>query len=620
MDDALTTEKAANYSARAGQTIAGNLARGGDGKFTSAGNATAKAPGYTKPKGASRSILVKRRDAKGKGGKKAAAKKPAAGKAPKSASAVEREQIALQSARERLADARKRRAERDADRAQRAQDRAKREVDRVGQQAQTEAKAAARKAEIERRRQEQQGKGGGGGGKAKPADKTAEQAKNRATVQAATLDKAAFDAFTTLAEGGDAEPAQVDALVTAGLVERDTQGGTRVSAAGRSYLVAANSGDVGRAKDAMSRAVDRTAARAKRKEAPSFAVHKDAKGRFRWVTVSSTAFRDRDGEIVSVEALKADCDRADTDGQYGPLRWWHLPGVDIGDCDFNMVVGRSLIESGTFRNERIGAALAQKAADHQISIGFLHPINQPDAGGVFTRIRRFERSLTPAGRASNPFTRLVVKDTDMTTPDEKIAAFKALFGDDPTLVGAFMTNVAQTEKEADAQGVAFKADGGESAQAMADAAGDAAVVGDAEVEDDAGLFTAEELQTLAAALAPLLVSAMTGATTKAAGEVAEVRAEVATVKAKTADLDAAIAAATKAATDLQARQAELAEAEARLNARVKELEGDQPQGYRRPSQDPANTLTAEQIAQKEYAIPGKTALDSQVDFMLNPAA
>lgn len=663
MSDAVaTTEKAANYGARAGQTIAGRLVRGGDGQFASSGAAV---PTYRKPKGTSRSIIVKRRDAKAKGGKKATAKKPAAGKAPKSASAVEREQLALQTARERLADIKTRRAERAADRAQRASDRAKAGVEKVGQQAQTAAQTAKRtadrKAEIERRREEKQaqGKGGGGGGKAKPQDKdaakAAERAKNRSAVQAATLDAPAFDAFASLAEGGDADPAQVDALVETGLVERDTTGGVRVSAAGRSYLVAANSGDVGRAKDAMSRAVDRVAARAKRKEAPAFAVYKDARtGKGRWLTVSSTAFQDRDGEIVSVEALNADCDRADADGQYGPLRWWHLPGVDIGDCDFNMVVGKSLIESGTFRDERIGAILAQKAADHQISIGFLHPRNQPDADGVFTRIRRFERSLTPAGRASNPFTRLVVKDTDMTTPDDKIAAFKALFGDDPTLVGAFMSATAATEKSAEAAGVTFKESAvlqtgereysftvtarnpedadrrlkemalvGTTVKAEGDAPpADESMPEEAAVAEDEAesLFSAAELQGLATALAPLLVAAMSGVATKASGEIAAVKDEVAAVKAQAVDLDATVAAVVKSAATLQAKQAELAAAEATLNARLKELESDQPQGYRRPSQAPDNILTDEQIAQKQYTTPGKTALDTQVDFILNPSA
>ena len=31
-----------------------------------------------------------------------------------------------------------------------------------------------------------------------------------------------------------------------------------------------------------------------------------------------------------------------------------MPGLELGDCDFNMVRGRTLIESGTFKSEAIG--------------------------------------------------------------------------------------------------------------------------------------------------------------------------------------------------------------------------------------------------------------------------
>ena len=54
---------------------------------------------------------------------------------------------------------------------------------------------------------------------------------------------------------------------------------------------------------------------------------------------------------------------ADITGDYGPLRWWHCPGVDIGDCDFNAVSGRSLVEMGTFRSPALAEAAAAAAPD-----------------------------------------------------------------------------------------------------------------------------------------------------------------------------------------------------------------------------------------------------------------
>ncbi len=138
-------------------------------------------------------------------------------------------------------------------------------------------------------------------------------------------------------------------------------------------------------------------------------VYKESDGRYRWVAFSSNAYRDRDEEIVSIKALMDDVQRADKDGNYGPLRWWHVPGVDIGTCDFNMMNGRILIESGTFKNAAIARTVKEYADKLELSLGFTHPPDEPDASGVFHRIRRFERSLCPAGRVSNRFTRLIVQ-------------------------------------------------------------------------------------------------------------------------------------------------------------------------------------------------------------------
>lgn len=141
----------------------------------------------------------------------------------------------------------------------------------------------------------------------------------------------------------------------------------------------------------------------------TFTVFKDKTGRYRWVAISSTAYRDRDGEILSTKALADDIAHADTTGQYGTLRWWHVPGMDLGDCDFNMLYGRSLIESGTFKNDRIAERVKEKAHLLKLSLGFRHPANEPDKSGVFHTIRRFERSLIPPeGNASNLFTSLSV--------------------------------------------------------------------------------------------------------------------------------------------------------------------------------------------------------------------
>ena len=185
-------------------------------------------------------------------------------------------------------------------------------------------------------------------------------------------------------------------------------------------------------------------------------VYKGTDGRLRWVTFSSTAFRDRDHEIVSTKALDEDVAQADATKEYGPLRWWHVDGLDLGQCDYNAMSGKVLIESGTFNSEQVGASIKEAADDLAVSIGFQHPPSEPDAAGVFHHIRRFERSLLPADKASNLFTQLSVakEQDDMTLLKEKLDQLKKLIGDGPA--EALAAKAELTEKEALAAGVTFK--------------------------------------------------------------------------------------------------------------------------------------------------------------------
>lgn len=199
----------------------------------------------------------------------------------------------------------------------------------------------------------------------------------------------------------------------------------------------------------------------------SFAVFKDASGAYRWIAKTTTAFLDREQEIISTKSLEDDVARADADGKYGPLRWWHLgrpnpldpvapwgPGVDLGTCDFNAMSGKTLIESGTFKSDAIAQAVAAHADQLELSPGFFHAPGEPDASGVFNHIRRFERSLVPnwAGRAANPYTGLVVeKSMDQT----KIDALKTL-GVDEATIKSLLADVEKTEKSAEAEGVRYK--------------------------------------------------------------------------------------------------------------------------------------------------------------------
>ena len=98
-------------------------------------------------------------------------------------------------------------------------------------------------------------------------------------------------------------------------------------------------------------------------------VFKDATGYPRWVAVTSTAYRDRDGEIVSSDALRKAVAYGDATGERGPLRFWHVPGLDTGTTDYQAVTdnGRFLVESGHITNNEVAKALQDKGGDWQMS-------------------------------------------------------------------------------------------------------------------------------------------------------------------------------------------------------------------------------------------------------------
>ena len=204
-------------------------------------------------------------------------------------------------------------------------------------------------------------------------------------------------------------------------------------------------------------------------------VFKDLSGRYRWLTVSSNRYQDREKEIVSEEALRKDVEYADDLGveSYGPLRWWHLgtfsfkdvrdwrtvvagPGVDLGRCDFNAVVDGFLVESGTFYDDRIGEWASRVADKLQVSLGFSHPPDEP-RDGVYYNIRRFERSLLPRGRASNPYTSVSItaKEGEMVLSSEKLAELQRL-GFPQDVIDKLIESLQAQSKELGEQGITFK--------------------------------------------------------------------------------------------------------------------------------------------------------------------
>lgn len=550
------TVKAPNYSARAGQTIAGNLARGEDGKFAPASGSGSK-PAKTKPTKA----------------------KPAKPADPDKERAREyretrRAQI-LADREERRARQAQREAERQADRQQRLADREERRRER-----------ADRRAEQERRRQEREEKkpkGGGGGGSGKKGDD---------------------------AKGEDSLDRSIAAL-------RDIASLFR---------------------------------RGKAAEPSTFAVFKDARGAWRWLAQTTTAFEDRDREVISTKALADDVARADADGRYGPLRWWHIgtpdpqdadapwgPGLDLGWCDFNAISGKTLVESGTFKTEAIARWAAANADKLGLSPGFFHPATEPDRSGVFHHIRRFERSIAPKERVSNPFTAFhITRTTRKETPSVDTAKIKTLLdlGLDSATIKSLLDGVETTEKTAQQAGVRFKTEDPRAAQiaaiedqlaalkaAMAEeekAPGDETLLEAAEDEaegmEHADAEMDEELidmkltafmqkvgDLIDSKLAPLM--AQLKMSEKMEGMLKGIGEEMKAMYGGTAKKEASTAAAiTETAATLKTAQDEIAT----LKARIAELEAGRTalqQGHRASADDASVTAKATNLAEASQPQP-----------------
>ena len=461
--------KAPNYSARAGQTIVGNLGRGADGKFTNASGG-------------------------GGGGDEADRKRPT--KAPKAPKAPKRPKL------------RRRRDETDAD-----------YEARVSQAQQ--ARETERAADADTKRQERQTNReavyaerglntdtqsaltalfeGGDNTKAGDLEKLGLAERNRDGTYRLTASGRQFAraaergdaavARDTLASAQDRRAAQTEraaarderkrataakrlakqqeraAKLRAKLSKKKPSGGGRSTPAKAPTPApkpaAPKPKPKRRARPILVRAPKPTAPRPAipLQQTKALSVFKDARGRDRWIAVTTNAYQDRDQEWISRGAIAAAVEAGDRSGIRGPLRFWHVPGCDFGDCDYQATAqdGRFLIESGTCYSPRHAAVVKAAAArGYQMSPGFLHSQRTP-RGGVFDQIALFERSFVPPGRAANPFTRLHAKDSsDMSLTPEKAAALKAL-GVDDGLLTSLLQQVEQTDKAA-AERATYKSD------------------------------------------------------------------------------------------------------------------------------------------------------------------
>lgn len=272
-----------------------------------------------------------------------------------------------------------------------------------------------------------------------------------------------------------------------------------------------------------------------------FKVFTDMKGHTRWLSYSTNAFEDYEGELFETKALEEAITWHEAAGDRGPLRVFHVPGADIGNCDFQGLIGRMVVESGTFYDDDLGRAAKSYFESHEdvpfgVSIGFLFREGD-EKDGVYEWLRFRERSVCPPGTAANPFTGFSIGGVPVMKLDERKTAFlKEMFGED--LASGIIEDAERRTKMLEAANVRHKAgegDGGaggegdDEAAAKADAAAAAgtAPAGEAATLTIGEINVGEQLKEL--------VSTMAGVKT-ALDEIAGFKTRLASVEATVAAL------------------------------------------------------------------------------------
>lgn len=178
-----------------------------------------------------------------------------------------------------------------------------------------------------------------------------------------------------------------------------------------------------------------------------FKVYRDLEGDLRWLSLSSNAFEDLDKELFTTKALEEAIEHADKTGERGPLLIYHVPSAEIGQCDYQAMAGRFLVESGTFDDTPLGRKAVEyftnSDEEHQVSIGYEYHLGDEE-DGIYEWTRIKERSVCPYGAAANPWTDFkVIGDNPMDA--RKAATLEKIFGKE--LAAGVISSAEERTKE-----------------------------------------------------------------------------------------------------------------------------------------------------------------------------
>jgi len=182
------------------------------------------------------------------------------------------------------------------------------------------------------------------------------------------------------------------------------------------------------------------------KDVQEITVFKDADGTWNWLTISSTAFLDRDDEIVSKDALLKGVEDAERNGyDLGYLTYWHEPDIKVGKCTNRFVDGVCLVETGKWFDDELSTAIRKSVQSDPdlwaVSIEFMGNLTTAVENTIIngTQVKRIwndisfkdrDRSILPAWRASNTFSMVATKGGVKDMKEERRAFLVEVAGEE----------------------------------------------------------------------------------------------------------------------------------------------------------------------------------------------
>jgi hypothetical protein len=110
---------------------------------------------------------------------------------------------------------------------------------------------------------------------------------------------------------------------------------------------------------------------------------KEVNGELWHFTWSTNAFEDREKEIFSTNSLKRYVDQASEKEERGYFNLWHMQGTDFARKEWQMVIGRFLVEAGPYTDDKAGLA----AKEFFKKYGNGHPEIAPEGWGCSPEFR-----------------------------------------------------------------------------------------------------------------------------------------------------------------------------------------------------------------------------------------